>query len=259
MAMLLADLDESLACEDVELLTSPSPVAPIVDSLPSDMLDDHILIPTMANLSVSSILHTQNKNLHRDLYLLREPSESPSYAFTTTEIDHTAYLSLGGRFNSCLDSGCTVCTDHIIMDRCLFQTYDTSGAVEIGTANCVSLSAKASGDVSFCVPFRDRFVIFTLCGCLHAPDAPLHLLSVGVLNERGMKIMFNMYGAPTILSYLPTDLPGFSMSAEVIHRLSFLDLDLSFPQKFQNLRLFRPSQILPAAAPCVTLMWQVTM
>ena len=57
--------------------------------------------------------------------------------------------------------------------------YDMSGAVEIGTANCGSLLAKASGDVSFHVPYEDRFVIFTL----QAPDAPINLLSVGALNE----------------------------------------------------------------------------
>jgi hypothetical protein len=125
-----------------------------------------------------------------------------------------------------LDSGCT---DHIITDQQLFQTYDESGAVDIGTANCGLLSAKASGNVSFHVPYEDRFFVFTLCGCLHAPDAPLNLLSVGALNECGMTITFNTFGAPTTLSYPLTDpeLPGFSMTAQVIRRLSLLKLDFS--------------------------------
>jgi hypothetical protein len=181
VAMLIAVLDESLTSDELEPQTSP--MTPNIDTLPADTLDDHVLIPTMANLSVSATLLAQNNILHRDLYKLCEPFEPPSFELhNTSELDHTAYLSLGGRFNLCLDSGCT---DHIITDRCLFQTYDTSGAVEIGTSNCGSLSAKASGDVSFRVPFQDRYIIFTLCGCLHAPDAPLHLLSVGALNERG--------------------------------------------------------------------------
>ena len=127
-----------------------------------------------------------------------------------------------------MDSGCT---DHIITDRRLFQTYDTSGAIEIGTANCGSLSTKASGDISFRVPFQDRFVIFTLRGYLHAPDALLHLLSVGALNERGMTVTFNTFGHPTILSFPSSDpeLPGFYMSAEVIRHLSFLKLDFILP------------------------------
>jgi hypothetical protein len=236
VAMLLADLDDSLASAETEPQTPP--MASNIDSLPADTLDDHVLIPTMANLSVSTTLLAQNDILHRDIYELCEPLKPPPFAFhNTSELNHTAYLSLGGRFNSCLDSGCT---DHIITDRRLFQTYDTSGAVEIGTANCGSLSAKASGDVSFRVPFRDRFVIFTLRGCLHAPDAPLHLLSVGALNERGLKVTFNTFGAPTILSYPATDpeLPGFSMSAEVIRRLSFLKLDFILPSDVVKSRAF---------------------
>jgi hypothetical protein len=119
VAMLLADLDESLASEDV-VEPPPSPMTPTIDPLPSDTLDDHILVPTMANLSVSATLLAQNDIIHRDIYHLCEPFKSSSYAFqTTSELNHTAYLSLGGRFNSCLDSGCT---DHIITDRRLFHT-----------------------------------------------------------------------------------------------------------------------------------------
>ena len=238
IAMLLADLDDSSNSPD----SSESPVLAIdssSDTILPDTLDDHVLIPDMANFSISSSFIAHNENLHRDLYFMCEPSKSSPYAFTNSaEFDHTVYLSLGGRFNSCLDSGCT---DHIITDRNLFQTYDTSGAVEIGTANCGSLSAKASGNVSFRVPFQDRFVVFTLRGCLHAPDAPLNLLSVGALNERGMTVTFNTCGAPTTLSYPLTDpmLPGFSMSADVIRRLSFLKLDFIYPSMTSSPSVFQ--------------------
>ena len=235
VVMLLATLDESFDSQDTGdlpvvdyTLLSPS------ESLPPDTLDDHILVPTMANLAVSSAILSQNENLHCDLYPMCDCDKFPHFIFTnSTEFDHTAYLSLGGRFNSCLDSGCM---DHIITDRRLFQTYDTSGALEIGTANCGSLSAKASGDVSFRVPYEDRFLIFTLRACLHAPDAPINLLSVGALTERGMTVTFNPLGAPTILSYPSTDsvLPNFSMTAEVIHRLSFLKLDFVSPSTLQS-------------------------
>src|ERR1700678_3293962 len=250
VAMLIADLGESLASDQLE--PPASPMTPVLDTLPADTLDDIVLIPTMANLSVSTALLAQNNNLHRDLYKLCEPLEPFSFALhNTSELEHTAYLSLGSRFNSCLDSGCT---DHIITDRRLFQTYDTSGAVEIGTANCGSLSTKASGDVSFRVPFQDRFVIFTLRGCLHAPDAPLHLLSVGALNEQGLKVTFNAFGAPTILSCPTTDpeLPGFSMSAEVIRRLSFLNLDFIFPSDIVRSQAF-PALTFPQSKLTLTL------
>ena len=222
IAMLLASLDESVKLDDPG--PEPMPVdlseSSFTPPLSPDTLDDHIIVPTMASLSVSTSSAAQNDIIRRDLYSQCEsPKLLPLALVAPTELEHTAYLSLGGYFNSCLDSGCT---DHIITDRCLFQTYDTSGSIEIGTANCGSLSAKASGNVSFRVPFQDRFVIFTLRGCLHAPDAPLHLLSVGALNERGMTVTFNTFGHSTILSFPSSDpeLPGFYMSAEVIRRLS---------------------------------------
>jgi hypothetical protein len=46
------------------------------------------------------------------------------------------------------------------------------------------------------VPFEDRFtIISTLRGCLHAPDAPLHLLSVGALD---LTVTFDTFDAPTV-------------------------------------------------------------
>ena len=183
VAMLLADLDDSINSLDESELESNAPVTELFsESIVPNTLDDHIIIPNTANYSVSpeSAFISQNDNIHRDLYPLCEPSEFLPCAFAGFfELEHTAYLSLGNRFNLCLDSGCT---DHIITDSNLFQNYDTAGAVEIGTANCGSLSAKASGNVSFWVPFDGRLVIFTLKGCLHAPNAPLNLLLVGTLN-----------------------------------------------------------------------------
>ena len=116
-------------------------------------------------------------------------------------LDHAAFLSLGNAYNSCLDSGCT---DHIVKDRCLFQTYDVSGAVEIGTANCGFLLAKGSGDVFFRVPYHDRFVIFTMRGCLHAPDTPINLISVGALTDNRLTVTFRP-DAPTVISYPDSD------------------------------------------------------
>ena len=84
-------------------------------------------------------------------------------------------------------------------------------------------------------------MIFTLKGCLHAPDVPLNLLSVGALNERRMTVMFNSSGDPTILSFPPTDpvLPNFSMLAVVIHHLSFLKLDFIYPSTNMQFSAFQ--------------------
>jgi hypothetical protein len=150
VTMLLASLDDTfvLSDEEVQVLDDT-----FIDPAPPT-LDDNLIIPHM----LSSSVHEHNQNIECDLYLMCDSSEPSAYA-RIAKVDSTAFFSLRGRFNSCLDSGCT---DHIITDRNLFHTYDTSGAVNIGTANCGSLLAIASGDVMFQVPFEDFFVLFTL-------------------------------------------------------------------------------------------------
>ena len=135
---------------------------------------------------VSPTVVASNQNHHRFVYAMHEPSK-PSAFTALNNFDHTTYLSLGGRFNSCLDSGCT---DYIITDWALFQNYTAEGAVDIGMANCGSLSAKGLGDVTFRVPFENHYVLFTLCGCLHAPDVPINLISVNAFNESQLTVVF---------------------------------------------------------------------
>ena len=215
VAMLIASLDEAYDMADVD-----SPDIPLSPTPPLPPDDISIVSP------VSPILSPQNDNVRRDWYAMRDSPE-PNVFSASSEFDHKAFLSLRDRFNTCLDSGCT---DHIIRDRQLFETYDTAGAVEVGTANCGSLSAKASGNVSFRLPYGNRFAIFTLRDCLHAPDAPINLISVGALNENGVTVTFNPE-APTMLSYPLSDpeLPGFSFTATVFQRLSFLSLEFTVP------------------------------
>ena len=117
---------------------------------------------------------------HGDLYI-RCDSKFPFHAaYTSTFLQLTVLLSMAGSYNALLDSGCT---HHIIRDRSLFRDY-LPKSISVGTANCGSLDALGSGDVEFRYPFGDRFIIFTLHGCLYAPAAPINLLSVGALVER---------------------------------------------------------------------------
>jgi hypothetical protein len=88
----------------------------------------------------------------------------------------------------------------------------------VGTANCGSLEALGTGDVKFWYPFGDRQVTFTLRGCLYAPGAPISLLSVGALVERGMSCVFSP-GGIMVVSY-PRDhakLSGFAFLAAVVN------------------------------------------
>jgi hypothetical protein len=176
VAMLLASLDNAFGLSDNEPQISDDTLLEIHDPPTPDNI--HI-IPHMAHLSVSSSsIHECNENIKHDLYPMSDHPESLAYA-SVADVNPTAFLSLGGQFNSCLDSGCT---DHIIMDRKLFHTYDKAGAVDIGTTNCGSLSAIASGDVIFRLPFEGHFVLFTLCHCL------LMLLSTFFLLEHLTKV-----------------------------------------------------------------------
>ena len=215
IAMMIASLDEAYDVADVETPGVPSPPSPPTPPENSSVVS-----------SVSPTMSPQNDNIHRDWYPMRESREPLAFS-TSNDVDHMAFFSLSDRYNTCLDSGCT---DHIIRDRKLFANYDTTGAVDVGTANCGSLSAKASRDVSFRLPYGDRCIVFTLRGCLHAPDAPINLISVGALNENRLTVTFHP-DAPTTISYplSDPDLPGFVFTAAVHRRLSFLSLDFCLP------------------------------
>ena len=133
---------------------------------------------------------------------------------------------MANSFNSLLDSGCT---RHVVRDRALFHDF-AEKSVSVGTATYGSLDALGSGDVEFRYPFGDRNVIFTLCDCLYAPTAPVNLLSVGTLVERGMSCLFSPGGI--MKAFYPENhhkLPGLTISATVVNRLSFLFLDFIPP------------------------------
>jgi hypothetical protein len=112
-------------------------------------------------------------------------------------------------FNGLLDSGCT---NHIIRDQSLFYNY-VPKAISIGTAKCGTLEALGTGDVDFRYPFGNLFILFTLWRCLFAPSAPINLLSVGALVERGMSALFSPGGITTV-SFLDDhqSLPCFALS-----------------------------------------------
>ena len=217
----------SLPEDDVPTIPSSPPLSPPL--LPDSHSD--ILLPPIANLCVTSF--PANSDLCDDLYFSCDYKFPFSLAYPAVDFKSAAMLSMVSVYNALLDSGCT---HHIVRDRALFRDY-TARAISVGTANCGSLAALGCGDVEFRYPFGDRLVLFTLRGCLYAPEAPINLLSVGALVERGMSCLFSP-GGITKVSY-PEDhhkLPGFVFSATVKNRLSFLKL------------AFLPSGALPTAS-----------
>ena len=133
-----------------------------------------------------------------------------------------AFASLHERFNTALDS---TCTNQIIRDRNLFQTYDVSGAVPVKTANCGFLTTLAIGDVKFCIVIKGTPIIWTLKSCLHAPDVPINLISVGALQEHHMSVTFAFQKTTIAFPNTHSTLAGLSFEAEVIRRLSLLYLN----------------------------------
>ena len=68
-------------------------------------------------------------------------------------------------------------------------------------------------------------VVFTMRGCLYAPEAPINLLSVSTLVERGMSCLFSS-GCLTKVFYPQNHakLSGLAFSVVVMNHLSFLKL-----------------------------------
>jgi hypothetical protein len=91
--------------------------------------------------------------------------------------------------------------------------YDTTLATPVKTANCGFLQTLARGSVRFRVVSGGRTVTFILNDCLHAPDAPINLISVGALTEKDA--IFTFWKDVTTISF-PHDhpvLPSFSFSS----------------------------------------------
>lgn len=217
-AMLAECLENALLSPEPPPLP-PDPHSSCDSPILSPALDNEVFVPPIAHLTVAPLM--SNFDVREDVYTQYEFKLLPRLALATVDFNSAALLSLTSLYNALLDSGCT---HHIVRDRTLFRNYIPQ-PVSIGTANCGSLEAHGTGDVEFQYVFGDRRVIFTLRGCLYAPSAPINLLSVGALAERGMSCTFSP-GGITKLSY-PEDhprLPGLTLAATVVNRLSFLNL-----------------------------------
>ena len=153
--------------------------------------------------------------------------------------------------NSVLDSACT---QHIIHDRSLFWSYNPAGTKSVRTANCGTFETLAAGDVKLQLTINDGLgvpihVNWTLQNCLHAPDCPINLISVGTLNEVGMSINF-VPDSITTLTF-PNNpeklgrLTGKSFPAKVINKLSFLDCNFAYPTSNPAIELIYTLPVFP--------------
>lgn len=67
--------------------------------------------------------------------------------------------------------------------------------------------------------------MWTLKNCLHAPDVPINLISVGALQEHHMSINFSFQKTSITFPHDHPQLKGISFDAVVLRRLSFLNLN----------------------------------
>ena len=225
----------SLPENDVSAVPSSPPISPTL--LP--ISDSDILLPPIANLCVAPT--SVNSDFFEDAYNWCELKPPFPFAFASTISQHLALLSMSNIYNTLLDSGCT---NHIIRDRSLFHTY-VDREISVGTANCGSLVALGTGDVKFAFSFGDKRVTFTLRDCLYAPTAPINLLSVGALVERGFNCLFSPGGVTNL--FYPDNhprLPGLTLPATVLNRLSFFNLSFLPPVSSSSSVAF-PARVLP--------------
>ncbi|KAF5379684.1 hypothetical protein D9615_005653 [Tricholomella constricta] len=174
-----------------------------------------------------------------------ESPSLPPYTDFVYATDSTALLSFSSRFNSILDSGCTV---HIIRDREFFWSYDPSQAVTVGTANCGVLQTLGKGEVRFKTILNDKEVIYRLRECLHAPSAPINLLSVGCMTELGTRLSFEQNSTTIHFPASTTRSSGHVLDATVIRRLSFLSCNFIRPPSSCPSLDLADAVVLPAVA-----------
>jgi len=196
----------------------PSSPGVIDEDSPSSFaaLGTTLYVPSTSALSA-------NNDVFFDLY--RTGVISTAFSLVS-ELSPICLSFISSLFNSILDSGCT---HHIIKDHSYFWTYHTSQAIPVKTANCGVLETLAKGNVKVQLQCGTQSIVLVLQDCLHAPSAPINLLSVGAMQERQMHIHFN---EDATIVHFPLDHPllaGLSFRATVLHHLSFLQCDFITP------------------------------
>lgn len=101
--------------------------------------------------------------------------------FTLAELkvnNPSAFAAMTRKSLNLLDSGCT---NHIVPGQRFFHTYNPGRAISVKTANTGSLVTQALGTCYFKMPIKGtgRSLILEMHDCLHAPNAPVNLISTG--------------------------------------------------------------------------------
>ncbi|KAG6807318.1 hypothetical protein H0H92_008014, partial [Tricholoma furcatifolium] len=117
---------------DVEVLSALKPIAEVAEVAEIAELDLDVPSSNGNDIFVSAY-YLCNVQLQQD---------TPFMAFIQSS-SPTSLAMFSTMYNTILDSGCTT---HIVKDKKFFWSYDPSGAVDVGTANCGILSTLARGE-----------------------------------------------------------------------------------------------------------------
>jgi len=140
--------------------------------------------------------------------------------------DSVILVLFATHYNAILNSGCMT---HIVKYRAYFWTYHTSAVTTVSTANCGTLLTLARGEVCFRITAGGTQQTIYLRDCLYAPDVPINLLSVGSMQEKHVKTIFN-YGMTIIhLPFHSLRDKGGVIDTAIIHCLSFLKYEFIAP------------------------------
>ncbi len=186
-------------------------------------------LPDIHNDDGSPDVHVASINDDDKVTIYAALSQSSLDPPDTTFLDMKnllAYTSVIKSFNCFLDSGCSV---PLIHDHNTFWTYDEEGALNVQTANCSVLNTLAHGEVQMLVDCGKQPVTLIWSNCLHAPDCPVNLLSVGAMTEHRMCLVFK---DPYVTIFFPHDkleLKDLSFKADIINHLPFLHCKFIFP------------------------------
>lgn len=203
--------------------------------------------------TVFHIIDEQDEN-DSDFHLYHASTEDDDctlYLAFASLVTLVALASITSKFNSILDSGCTM---HIIKNKQFFWTYHLKHAVPVETTNCGTLYILAHSDVKFLTHIDRKTVILVLKDCLHAPDVSINLLSVGLMVENDMKLMFEKDSTSLFFPSTLKHLGSKSITATVYKKLLFIfcdfmilpvNDDLSFSALSNNTVLFPKVLVTP--------------
>ncbi|KNZ77309.1 Copia protein [Termitomyces sp. J132] len=223
----------------------------------------HANLATTDTQQISTPLPFVNKNDEPDVLLADDNSNNIDLtAYTALKHESTnlfyqtfiqtassvVLASIHTQFNVILDSGCTT---HILWDCEYFWVYNPNAAVPVGTANCGILKTQACGQAHFCAHVNGQHIIINLQDCLHAPDVPINLLSVRLMVEHDLKLLFEK-GSMSI--FFPNSALSFkcqSLQATVHNHLSFLFCGFICPTKSSDILAFSSPAIASSLFPCL--------